>query len=90
MLGVVPGSRYETEQIDLRTGDVLVLFTDGVVEAQNPAGEEYSAKRLASIVSSHLQRSAGELIETIRASVTEFRGTPALADDLTLVVLKIL
>jgi sigma-B regulation protein RsbU (phosphoserine phosphatase) len=90
VLGVVPGSRYDTEQIDLRTGDVLVLFTDGVVEAQNPAGEEYSAKRLSGIVSSHLQRSAGELIETIRASVVEFRGTPALADDLTLVVLKIL
>jgi sigma-B regulation protein RsbU (phosphoserine phosphatase) len=88
VLGVLPGAGYESEQIDLRTGDVLVLFTDGVVEAQNPAGEEYSAKRLAGIVSSHLQQSPGELIETILASVVQFQGTTVLADDLTLVVLK--
>lgn len=73
MLGVLPGSGYETEQIGLRTGDVLVLFTDGVVEAQNPAGDEYSAKRLARIVSSNLQQSPSELIETIHASVLRFR-----------------
>jgi sigma-B regulation protein RsbU (phosphoserine phosphatase) len=90
VLGVLPGSGYESEQIDLRTGDVLVLFTDGVVEAQNPAGEEYSAKRLTKIVSSNLEQSPGELIDTIHASITQFRETTALADDLTLVVLKTL
>jgi sigma-B regulation protein RsbU (phosphoserine phosphatase) len=90
VLGVLPGSGYESEQIDLRTEDVLVLFTDGVVEAQNPAGEEYSAKRLARIVSSHLQQSPRELIETILASVIQFQGTTVLADDFTLVVLKTL
>ena len=90
VLGVLLGAGYESDQINLQTGDVLVLFTDGVVEAQNPAGEEYSAKRLASIVNSHLQQSPGELIETIHTSVIEFRGTSVLADDLTLVVLKTL
>ncbi len=90
VLGVLPGSAYESAKIDLRGGDVLVLFTDGVVEAQNPAGEEYSVKRLARIVSSNLQQNPGELIKTIHASVTEFQGTSVLADDLTLVVLKIL
>jgi phosphoserine phosphatase RsbU/P len=90
VLGMLPGSGYESEQINLQTGDVLVLFTDGVVEAQNPAGEEYSVKRLASVVSSHLQQSPGQLIEAIHASVIEFRGTSVLSDDLTLVVLKTL
>jgi sigma-B regulation protein RsbU (phosphoserine phosphatase) len=69
---------------------VLLLFTDGVVEAQNPAGEEYSVQRLARIVSSHLQQTPSELIDTIYASVIEFQGTSVLADDLTLVVLKVL
>jgi len=41
VLGVLPGSAYESARIHLQTGDVLLLFTDGVVEAQNPAGEEY-------------------------------------------------
>jgi serine phosphatase RsbU (regulator of sigma subunit) len=65
VLGMIQGSRYESDQIDLQTGDVLVLFTDGVIEADNPDGEEYTAKRLAGIVSSHLQQSPGELIETV-------------------------
>jgi len=90
VLGVLPGSVYESAKIDLYSGDVLVLFTDGVVEAQNPAGEEYSVKRLARIVSSNLQQNPGELVERIHASVIEFQGTSLLADDLTLVVLKIL
>jgi len=90
VLGVLPGWGYKGEQITLQTGDVLVLFTDGVVEAQNPAGEEYSVKRLASVVSSHLPQGPGELIEAIHASVIGFRGTSVLADDLTMVVLKTL
>jgi sigma-B regulation protein RsbU (phosphoserine phosphatase) len=90
VLGVFQGAAYESDQIDLRAGDVLVLFTDGVVEAANPDGEEYAAKRLAEIVSSHRQQSPGDLIETIYASVIQFRQTTVLADDLTLVVLKTL
>ena len=74
----------------LRRGDVLVLYTDGAVEAENPAGEQYSAERLSKTVSRHLQQSAGELIETIYASLIQFQQTTSLADDLTLVLLKTL
>jgi serine phosphatase RsbU (regulator of sigma subunit) len=90
VLGLLPGSDYESDKIEFRRGDVLVLYTDGAVEAENPAGEEYSAQRLVMVVSSHLQQSPGELIETICASVTQFRQTTPLADDLTLLVLKTL
>jgi len=61
VLGVLPGSNYETEKITLRPGDVLVLYTDGAVEAENPAGEQYSAERLSKTVSLHLQQNAREL-----------------------------
>ena len=88
MLGVLPDSHYESAKISLRQGDVLVLYTDGAVEAENPAGEQYSAQRLSRTVSLHLQQNASELIETIYTSVIEFRQTTSLADDLTLVVLK--
>jgi serine phosphatase RsbU (regulator of sigma subunit) len=64
------------------------LYTDGAVEAENPAGEQYSAERLLKTVSLNLQQDAGELIETIYTSLIQFRGTTALADDLTLVLLK--
>jgi hypothetical protein len=60
----------------------------GSVEAENQAGEQYSATRLAKIASMYSQQSADELVETIYRSITEFRGTKLLADDLSLVVLK--
>ena len=90
VLGVLPDSKYESEKISLRQGDVLVLYTDGAVEAENPAGEQYSAERLSDTVRLHLQQNASELIETIYGSVTQFRETKVLADDLTLVVVKML
>ena len=88
MLGVLPNSHYESEKISLRQGDVLVLYTDGAVEAENPAGEQYSAERLSKTVSLHLQQNASQLIETIYTSVIQFRRPTSLADDLTLVLLK--
>jgi sigma-B regulation protein RsbU (phosphoserine phosphatase) len=88
VLGLLPDSNYESEAISLRRGDVLVLYTDGAVEAENPAGEQYSAERLARTVGLHPKQRADELIETIYASVIQFRETASLADDLTLVVLK--
>lgn len=88
VLGVLPNSCYESERISLRQGDVLVLYTDGAVEAENPAGEQYSAERLSRTVTLHLQQNASELIETIYASVIQFRETASLADDLALVLLK--
>jgi len=90
VLGLLPEADYESDKVELRPGDVLVLYTDGTVEAENPAGEQYSAQRLADVVSSHLKQRPGELIETIYASVVEFAGTPQLADDVTLLVMKAL
>lgn len=88
MLGLLPDSEYESARVDLRQGDVLILYTDGAVEAENPAGEQYSAERLSKTVSLHLHQSASQLVETIYASVIQFRETTSLADDLTLVLLK--
>ena len=88
VVDVPPNSDYESDRIDLRHGDVLVLYTEGAVEAENQAREQYSATRLAKIASMYSQPSADELVETIYRSITEFRGTKRLADDRTLVVLK--
>jgi phosphoserine phosphatase RsbU/P len=60
------------------------------VEAESPTGEEYSEERLATMVSSHPQESAEELVESIYSSVTQFRGATPQADDMTLLVLKVL
>jgi len=90
VLGILPDSEYRRDVVTLCQGDILVLYTDGVVEAESSTGEEYSEKRLATIVSSHPHESAEELVESIYSSVTQFRGTTPQADDMTLLVLKVL
>jgi sigma-B regulation protein RsbU (phosphoserine phosphatase) len=90
ILGVLPDSDYNSAEIGLHQGDILVLYTDGAVEAENPAREQYSAARLASVVSSHMQQTADELIETVHSSVAEFCEGAPLADDLTFVLSKVL
>ena len=69
-------------------GDVLVIYSDGVSEAQSPSGEEFGATRLYDVVSRNLDASAAGIRDRIESALTKFsQGTPA-ADDITLVIVK--
>jgi phosphoserine phosphatase RsbU/P len=69
-------------------GDILVLFSDGVTEAPNPADEDFGDDRVADLVASMRHRPAVEIVEAIEKAVSDFtRGAPA-ADDITVVVAR--
>jgi sigma-B regulation protein RsbU (phosphoserine phosphatase) len=87
VLGAMPGGRYPTHTVQLLPGDRLVLFTDGVTEAFNPAEELYGAQRLADEVHVHGGGTPAALVERICQSVTNFAGTAPQSDDITLTVL---
>jgi phosphoserine phosphatase RsbU/P len=87
VLGVMPGIAYPDHSIQLRTGDRLLLYTDGVTEAFNPADEAYGAERLIAEVTAHGDGTAAALVERICSSVTSFAGTAPQSDDITLTVL---
>ena len=89
VLGILPNAEYETDTVSLHRGDVLVLFTDGVVETENAEGVEYSVSRLANLVRSKLSAGANELIDEIFASVAEFRGPVDQQDDVTAVLVRV-
>lgn len=89
VLGLIPDADYETATVTLQKSDILILYTDGVVEAENEAGQQFSVERLAELVSSHSQLNANDLIALIHDSLQSFRGTRAQQDDITLVVLKV-
>jgi sigma-B regulation protein RsbU (phosphoserine phosphatase) len=75
--------------VDLRSGDLVFLFTDGVSEAMNASGEDFTDERLETIIQRITAKSAREIIQEVRAEVEEFsRGTPQ-SDDITMLVLKI-
>ena len=88
VLGLLPAARYEQASCDVRPGDVLVLYSDGLTEAINPAGEEYGESRLRGFLATVDGRSADEIRDAILASAKGFLGAGPPRDDLTLVVAK--
>ena len=87
VLGAMPGARFPTHTVQLLHGDRLVLYTDGVTEAFNPADEAYGAKRLLDEVRIHGGGTPSALVEHICQSVTNFAGAAPQSDDITLTVL---
>jgi sigma-B regulation protein RsbU (phosphoserine phosphatase) len=83
----MPGMEYPDHAVQLLPGDRLVLYTDGVTEAFNPADEAYGEERLIAEVRAHGDGAAAALVERICRSVTLFAGTAAQSDDITLTVL---
>jgi sigma-B regulation protein RsbU (phosphoserine phosphatase) len=89
VLGVFAGRNYETGSAQLSAGDRVILFTDGVTEACNPAGEEFGEARLLRLLEDYRTLSANELQAKIIAVVAEFSGGRWL-DDATLLVLAVI
>src|ERR1044072_2773950 len=87
-LGIMADADFREGKTKLQPGDVLVIYSDGVSEAVNPAGEEFGPTRLYEVVARNLDASAAGIRDRIESSLTKFcQGTPA-ADDITLVICK--
>ncbi|MGI8566223.1 MAG: SpoIIE family protein phosphatase [Pyrinomonadaceae bacterium] len=87
-LGIIPESSFREGRAQLLPGDILVAYSDGVTETQNPRGEEFGPERLRDVVLNNLNASAASLRDRIEAALTQFaQGTPAV-DDITLVIVK--
>jgi len=88
VLGILKHSRYEELHTTLAPGDLLVLYSDGVTEAVNPAGEEFDEKRLEEVVLARRGGAAQEIAAAIHDAVAEFAGGAAQADDVTVLIAK--
>jgi sigma-B regulation protein RsbU (phosphoserine phosphatase) len=88
-LGMFDDSQYDQVILGLETGDVFVFHTDGVSDSRR-GNEEYGVSRLAETVKRHARQSATELGDAIMADVETFTGDAIRADDVTLVVVKVL
>ena len=88
MLGLLPRARFEQGVERLEQGDLLVLYSDGVVEAANSKGEEFGEHRLIAAIESDLHAQPSEIRDRILRAVREFTGTDVLADDQTLLAIR--
>ncbi|MGE0129277.1 MAG: PP2C family protein-serine/threonine phosphatase [Blastocatellales bacterium] len=88
-LGLFEGTKYESEQVQLGRNDIIALYSDGIVEAENQRGEDFTRERLAQLIASHSTLSAEALLDAVFAAVDDFTQHRAPADDRTLLVLKV-
>lgn len=87
-LGIMPMAQYEMGQMQLNAGEALVVYSDGVSEANNLKGDEYGIERLTEVISKHLASSASGLRDKVESSLSLFTQTAPANDDITLVIVK--
>ena len=87
-LGLMPGSTYREQHQDVRPGEMVIAYSDGVTEALNDAGEFYGEDRMRAVFADLAPLSARDAGARILASVDAFIGTTRPYDDLSLIVLK--
>ncbi|MBU0982619.1 MAG: SpoIIE family protein phosphatase [candidate division Zixibacteria bacterium] len=89
IFGVMPGAPFHTLTVELRPGDRMYLYTDGVTEANNPAGDMFGDDRWDELARSCRTLSATESCKAVQTAIREFRGAAAQSDDVTVLLLEI-
>jgi len=88
-LGMFGGATYQTEELDLRPGDQLVFYTDGLTEAMSLAEEEFGQGRLEDALRAGAKPSAQDTLHHLLEVVGRFEGDALPQDDQTVVVLRV-
>ena len=88
VVGAFPFSRYEQKSVTLRPGDLLVAFTDGIIEPENEYGEQFGEEQLIELLLRYRQRDSKEIIARVMESVEQWTGSSELYDDMTLLVAR--
>jgi sigma-B regulation protein RsbU (phosphoserine phosphatase) len=89
-LGVVDGIAFEERRVDgLRQGDIVVLGTDGIWEAQDTEGAFFEMERFVEVVRANASKSSQEIERAVMAAVAGFRRGAPQTDDITLVIVRV-
>lgn len=89
ILGFMRGVVFEEKQIQLMPGDLLLLYTDGITEAANPAGELFGEERLCALLGANHALPHQQIIDNILGQARLFTGTQGFSDDISLVVMRV-
>ncbi len=88
VLGIMPEAPYQQESVNLRPGELLVLYTDGITEPENSYGGEFGEDRLLAVVQSVQNRSPREVAQAILQAVEDWSDSTDSPDDMTLLVAR--
>ncbi len=87
-LGLMDFAEYDMGHAQLNSGDVLFIYSDGVSEANNLNEDEFGMDRLTEVIKANVGRSASGIRDKVESGLSEFTGTAAPNDDITLVIVK--
>ena len=90
IVGAFPALDYEQETLQLSTGDLLLVYTDGISEAMNQAGEEFGEERVRNTLLTHVQAATQQIKDRLIHEVERFRVEGPPDDDMTLQVVRVL
>ena len=88
LLGMAPDASFTTGSVDLHAGDVVLVYSDGVLESRNDADEEFGDERLEAQLRLARSGSAEAVLFSVLGAVQDFAAPHALIDDTSLVVLR--
>jgi sigma-B regulation protein RsbU (phosphoserine phosphatase) len=88
VVGAFPSARYDEQKVTLDPGDILVAYTDGMVEPENVFGEMFGEERLQELLLRHAQADSDEIIARAMEAVVQWTGSSELQDDMTMLVAR--
>jgi len=88
LVGIDGDASYQTDSISLKFNDLIVFYTDGVIDALSKEGIEFGQGRFESLIEKHFSKTAPDIATEIWKSLEEFMGNTAHFDDITFVIVK--
>jgi sigma-B regulation protein RsbU (phosphoserine phosphatase) len=88
VVGLFPKIQYEERKVAMQPGDILLAYTDGIVEPENVYGEEFGAARMMDLVVKYQSEASDEIIARIMEAVPQWTGAQELPDDMTVVLAR--
>ena len=88
VVGLLPNVSYEQQTVELLPGDLLAVFSDGIPEAEDAAGEQFEVKRLAEILIEHANKPLEEIIRAVTDGVRKWAHDFENQDDTTILLAR--
>lgn len=89
-LGVEKTTVYTDTELDVESGDIIIMYSDGIPESTNSKGKQYSAARLEKLIKENHSLSGKEIANVVKSDISQFCGAAHQHDDQTILVIKIL
>lgn len=88
VVGIFPAAKYGEATVQLEPGDLVVAYTDGIVEPENTYGEMFGEERLQEMLIKHAHTDSGEIMARVMEAVVQWTGSSELQDDMTMLVAR--